>query len=364
MATAVVSIICIALIIIGGMTMSQGILTSADNAALSAEKISIRESKIMRTAVDTARAAQLSWAGLLRVTVDNSGQTKLASFDKWDFIVHYCDSDGTYYTRWLPYTDGVLGDNEWQKARIGLNGPTEYFEPGILNPEEDMVILAKLSPPPGDGTTGEVIVATPNGVESSIPFSSLGYTLLTPHSENTTIASTDYYQLEEATPADGTAITETTDLFAAGEASKKIMHSENDASRPARHVFSLTGISRIPAATWTAYYRCRTLDFQGIKDNEISFYIEILVRKADGTVRTTLATEAAKAYLQSDEVDTWVTKSATYNFPGYTVVNDSDYLEIVYYGETAGDGPDNDGYMQIRIDDSTLDEAEQTRIKA
>jgi hypothetical protein len=345
------------------MTMSQGILTSADSTVLSAEKVSVREGEIMRTAVDAARAAQLSWADRLRVTVDNSGQTKLASFDKWDFIVHYQDSDGTYHTIWLPYTDGALGDNEWQKARIGLNGPTEYFEPGILNPQEDLVILAKLSPPPGDNTTGEVIVATPNGVESSIPFSSLSYTLLIPHAENTTIASTDYYQLEEAAPADS-AMTETTDLFSAGEVSRKMMHSENDASRPARHVFSLTGISKIPAATWTVYYHCRTLDFQGIKDNETSFDIDILVRQADGTVRTTLANKVAKAYLQSDEVDTWVTKSATCNFPGYTVVDGSDYLEIVYYGETQGDGPDNDGYMQIRIDDSTMDEADQTRIKA
>ena len=102
MATAVVSIICIALIVLGGMTMSQGILTSADTAALSVEEISAREGAIMRTEVDTLRAAHLSWADLLRVTVDNSGQTKLASFDKWDFIVHYYDSGGTYYTNGSP----------------------------------------------------------------------------------------------------------------------------------------------------------------------------------------------------------------------------------------------------------------------
>ncbi len=99
MTTAVVSIICIALIILGGMAMSQGFLTSADTTALSIEEISAREGDIMRTETDTIRAEPLSWADLLRVTVDNSGQNKLASFNKWDFIVHYYDGGGTYYTK-------------------------------------------------------------------------------------------------------------------------------------------------------------------------------------------------------------------------------------------------------------------------
>ena len=364
MATAVVSIICIVLIVLGGMTMSQGILTSADAAALSVEEISVREGEIMRTEVDAVRATHLSWADLLRVTVDNNGQTKLASFSKWDCIVHYYDGDGAYYTEWLPYTDGALGDNEWQKARICLNGQPEFFEPGITNPEEELVILAKLSPLPGDATIGDIIMATPNGVQSSISFNNYSYTLLTPHSENTTIAGTDYYQLAEATPADGTTMTETTDIFTANETNRKIMHDENDSSRLARHVFPLTGISQIPTATWTVYYRCRTWEFQGIKNNDVNFDIDILIRKADGTVRTTIATNVANAYLTEDEVDMWVTISATYGFLEYSVVDDSDYLEIVYYGETDSYGPDNPGYMQIRIDDNTLAEADQTRIEA
>lgn len=367
MATAVVSIICIALIVLGGMTMSQGILTSADTTALSVEEISAREGEIMRTEVDAVRAAYLSWADFLRVTVDNSGQTKLASFSKWDFIVNYYDGEGTYYTKWLPYTEGTPGDNEWQKARVCLNGQPEFFEPGIMNPEEELVILAKLSPLPGDATTGEVIISTPNGIRDSISFNNYGYTLLTPHSENTTIAGTDYYQLEEATLADGTAMVVTTDEFSQNETARKVLYNESQPSRLARHVFPLTGISKIPAATWTVYYRCRTWGDPQFpdKDDDVNFDIDILVRKSDGTLRTTIATNVADAYLTKDEAEIWVTKSGTYDFPGYTVVDDSDYLEIVYYGETDNNGPkDGPGYMQIRIDDNTLAQADQTRIKA
>ena len=364
MAIIVVTIICIVMIVVGGMTLSQGILTSADATAFSVEGISVREGEMTRTELDAVRAAHLHWADQLRVTVENSGQTKLASFNKWDLIANYFDSGGTYHSEWLPYTDEEPEDNEWQKAKLCLNGQTEFFEPEIMNPEEEMIILAKLNPLPGDATTGNITIATPNGIYDSISFSNLGYALLTPHSENTTIAGTDYFELVEATPGDGIAITETTDIFTANETARKVLYDENNPSRLARHVYPLTGIEQIPTATWTVYYRCRTLGFGSIEDNDVNFSIDIFIRRPDGSIMTVLAFHVAKAYLTSGEVDMWVTKSATYNFPGYTVDDDNDYLEIVYYGQTDSEGPSSPGYMQIRIDDSTLDKSYQTRIEA
>ncbi|MFC1982292.1 hypothetical protein ACFLV5_00650 [Chloroflexota bacterium] len=345
------------------MTMSQGFLSSADSSALSVQEINATEGEIKRTALTMVSAANLSWADLLRVRLENSGQTKLASFSKWDVIVEYHDESGTYYTKWLPYVEGTLGDNQWQKKVIYLNGSPEVFEPAILNHGEEMVILAKLSPLPGTGTAGNAIISSPNGIRDSSSFSSLGYTLLVPHSENTTIARTAYYHLREGAFADGSAMTETTDLFDTDEADRKMMYDETQPSRPARHVFSLLGISEIPASTWTVYYRCRTWEINQIQDGDVNFDIDILIRKLDGTVRATIATGVADAYLASGEEETWLTKSGTYDFPGYTVVDESDYLEIVYYGETDASGPQEDpGYMQIRIDDDTLPEADQTRI--
>ena len=105
MAAIVVSIICVAMIIVGGMTLSQGILTSADTAAASAHEISLREGEMTRTDLEVVRANYLSWADLLRVTVKNTGQTKLYDFDKWDFIIRYIDASGTDHAEWLPYTE-------------------------------------------------------------------------------------------------------------------------------------------------------------------------------------------------------------------------------------------------------------------
>lgn len=364
MATIIVSIICIAMIIVGGMTLSQGILTSADSAALSVEDISIREGELNRTSLENLRATQLSWADFLRVTVQNTGQTKLASFDKWDVIVHYFDDSGTYYTKWLPYTEETPGADKWQVARIGLNGPTEFFEPSILNPSEELVILANINPLSGNATVGDITVSTANGVYDSISFSNPGYTLLTPHSESTIIASTEYYEIAEATSADGPLLTYRQD-YVRDVGGRKLLFKEDDPARDARHVFPLVGITDIPAANWTAYYRCFISGGGGFPrtDGDVSLSIDVIIRQADGTVRTTIGTDVAKAYINTGEEDIWLIKNATYAFPGYTVIDENDYLEIDYYIQSVL-GPDNDtGYLQLSIDNDTLDAADQTRIE-
>jgi archaellum component FlaF (FlaF/FlaG flagellin family) len=365
MAALVVSIICIAMIIVGGMTLSQGILTSADTAATSVQEISVREGEIMRSDIDAVRAAYLSWSDLLRVTVKNTGQTKMASYDKWDVIANYFDSTGNYTSKWLPYTDSTPGDNEWQNARIGLNGPAEFFEPGILNPEEEMVILAHLNPPPGNATNGNVTVATPNGIYSSISFSNPGYARLTPQSENITIAGVKYYELVEAAPADGAAMTSRAD-FNRNEGSRKILYNINQPTRAAKHIYPLIGISEIPEAYWTVYYRCYTWGGGQFprQDDDVRFNIDILVRAADGTLRATIDNAVALAYVDKGDEGVWITITGNYDFPGYTVVDENDYLEIDYYGQTTL-GPDSDsGYMQLSMDDNTLPISEQTRIEA
>jgi len=171
METAIVSLICIALIVFGGMTMSQGFLTSVDSTTAGLEEMSDRDENIMRTELSTVDAT-LTSATNLQVTLENSGQTKLASFDKWDVIVQYYADGGAYQVRWLPYTEGELGVNEWNCEGIYLGGAAEAFEPGIVNPGEEVVIEAYLVPPVGDNTTNLAVVSTPNGIPASISFTS------------------------------------------------------------------------------------------------------------------------------------------------------------------------------------------------
>jgi hypothetical protein len=169
METAIVSIICIALIVFGGMTMSRGLITSFDNSATGLDAAGQRNEIIMRTEI-TPLEANLASENTLEITVENSGQCRLAEFDKWDIIVQYYDSTGTYHIVWLPYTEAALGDNEWETAWIHINEAPEIFEPNVLNPGERMLIRAQLNPEVGAGTTNMAVIATPSGITASTYF--------------------------------------------------------------------------------------------------------------------------------------------------------------------------------------------------
>ncbi len=176
METAIVALIAMALMVLGGVTMSQGFLSSADTTTAGLEEMSETAGEIMRTELSILSATQPA-ADTLEVTLRNSGQTKLANFARWDIIVQYYDGGASYYVKWLDHTEGALGNDEWKKTGIYLDAGTsnpEVFEPGILNPGEEIVIEAKLDPSVGQGTTNLVVVSTPNGIPVSISFP--GYT--------------------------------------------------------------------------------------------------------------------------------------------------------------------------------------------
>jgi hypothetical protein len=176
METAFVSIVCVALMVIGGMTMSQGFLSSVDTTTSNIQVLSQRDESIMRTNIEVLEATQTS-ANLLKVTLRNCGQTKMAEFEKWDIIVHTQKSAGQPYVTWLPYNSGLLAANEWNIEGIYRDAfalTPEAFEPGILNPDEEVMLQCKLDPAVGPGTVNLVSITTPNGVTVSKAFD--GYT--------------------------------------------------------------------------------------------------------------------------------------------------------------------------------------------
>jgi hypothetical protein len=172
METAIVSVICVALILLGGMTMSQGFLSSVDTTTLGLDEIGTRDADILRTEVSALSATWSSLTNTLEVSLRNSGQVKLASFNKWDVIVQYY-TNTSYKVQYLAYTNGTPGSNQWAKEGIyedAAGSEPEVFDPNILNPGEEMVIQAKLDPPVGLETTNLAVVCTPNGVPTSKSF--------------------------------------------------------------------------------------------------------------------------------------------------------------------------------------------------
>lgn len=356
MTTAVVCIICIAMIVVGCMTLSQGVLTSADTAALSAQQLSVREGEMMRTGL-TGVSASLPAANTLQAVIENSGQTRLASYDKWDFIVQYYDAADNYYVNWLPYHEGALGNNQWHETGLYFNGQPEAFEPEILNPQEQLDLKAILNPAAGYRAIN-MTIATPNGIAPTLV---CGPPVLTAHTETVSPGGTSFSMLKGWTPADGAAVTATTASISQNETGRWLLHNSADASRNATHLFPLSGINKIAAASWTVRYRGRADGWASGSFINAFLSIDIIIRQADGSIRATVATDCARAVFTGS--DNWVDISASYSFPGYTVVKDTDYLEIDYYGNSENEGPNGTSYLRLRVDDSSLPESSQTRIE-
>jgi len=90
--------------------------------------------------------------------------------------------------------------------------------------------------------------------------------------------------------------------------------------------------------------------------------LDVLVRQSDGTIRTTLATNVANSANITGTA--WQTFTGTYGFPGYTVVDDTDYLEFALFAEVTANTSDPSVAVDFRMDDSTLAVADQTRVQA
>jgi KaiC/GvpD/RAD55 family RecA-like ATPase len=85
--------------------------------------------------------------------------------------------------------------------------------------------------------------------------------------------------------------------------------------------------------------------------------VDVLIRKSDGIIRQTIATKVANS---SNLTTTAQTLSGTYSWPIYTVVDETDYLEVDYYLNVTVANSGVTAYL--RIDDSSLDIVNQTRV--
>ena len=245
-------------------------------------------------------------------------------------------------------------------ADIWQNGPNEYFDPGLLNPQEDLVIWAPLNPAPAASSSLDVTVIADTGADSTMTVTTPAAGMFVPHAETFSITGTDYFYLLGGVPADGTNMTEQTPPLVRRSVGRWLLYNTADPTQYARHCFTLNGITALPASTWTVTYRGRgTGSWSG--NNDAQFNIDVLIRQKDGTVRQTIAASVATATLVT--YNDWETITATYSFPGYTVVDPSDLLEIDFYGQAIGNGPSSaSALIELDVDDSTLAAADQTRI--
>jgi len=161
METILVSLVCMALIVISTVTLTVSTFQSASRLADSWQTMEQTSSNLARTEISAVAPADYA-GGILDFTVQKGGQINLADFPGWDVIVRYQSGDVQYLTYSATYPPAA---NQWTvKGIYMLDGNPEVFDPDILDPGEMMTVSANLSPEISQGETAAVTVSTPNGV--------------------------------------------------------------------------------------------------------------------------------------------------------------------------------------------------------
>jgi hypothetical protein len=164
METALISIVSIALVIVSTVTMTMGLFQSATGLSHSWQQMEQQAGSIRQTEISVVPPGNYR-GGLVVLRVLNTGQTNLDDFTSWDVIAQHEASSLSYIVYSESYPPAY---NEWTVDGISItgNGP-ERFDPGILNPGEEMTLVINLWPEIDEGETARITVTTPNGVIST-----------------------------------------------------------------------------------------------------------------------------------------------------------------------------------------------------
>ena len=126
-----------------------------------------------RAASKIAGPSDLSMQALpmIELTLTNEGDIPLGPFEDWD-VIFETQLSSTLGVSYLTYTSSTSpGQNQWTVLGIYLNAASstpEIADPGILDPGEQMVVLANPSPAHGGNTYGRATFVTPNGLTTRV----------------------------------------------------------------------------------------------------------------------------------------------------------------------------------------------------
>jgi archaellum component FlaF (FlaF/FlaG flagellin family) len=163
MENAIVTAICICLILVGAVTLSMNAFSSINTISDSMKEMESFARDIRQTSINTVDSTTQAGGDQVEITISNNGNTSLTHFSSWDIIVIY--EEGT--VQWLSYTDSTPG---WSVTGLYYNDNPEIFEPNILNPEEEMKVLLRLSPAVSEGTVNAATISTVNGITTQTMF--------------------------------------------------------------------------------------------------------------------------------------------------------------------------------------------------
>jgi len=168
METVIPAIIVITLLLLATFVISEQSLTAQEAVSESWQEMQERVEERTRTALSPVEAETREAGAKVEITLQNDGDTKLADFDQWDVILQYNNGN----VQWYPFSTQEAS-GKWTVVGIYLDASEvsgEVYDPGILNPGEEILLRVLVSPSVGSPTTNLATIATPNGITASTVF--------------------------------------------------------------------------------------------------------------------------------------------------------------------------------------------------
>ena len=172
MPTVIATLISIGLLISSLGVLAQGGFKAVDLLTAAWVESEERTNTIANTRIEVLSATHS--APQVDISLKNTGDQAVRSFEEWDVLVQYYESGGAYHTEWLSYTSAATpGNNEWTVRGIYIDAgslTTEVFEPNVFNPDEELIVRFTLSPAARTASKNQVALSTPNGVTATTMF--------------------------------------------------------------------------------------------------------------------------------------------------------------------------------------------------
>jgi len=158
-----VSIVCLAVLLLGMGTLALGSFNSVDVLVYAMKDEESQAASIRQTAISSVNSTTYASGTMADLSLENTGQVSLYDYGRWDVIVRYENGE----VQWIPYGSSTPG---WSVKSIQIDGRAEVFNPLILDPSETITLTLKLQPAVTDNSTNVATVATANGVSAEVVF--------------------------------------------------------------------------------------------------------------------------------------------------------------------------------------------------
>ncbi len=157
------------------LTLASSFLSSQQAYQAGLKNMESRLNEQVHTSLQEINAKTISGGNGIQMIYKNNGSEKVANFKNWDVIVQYYDlsTPSKYYTVWVPYVESNPSNNEWTVSGIyadAKRGIMEAYDPGILNPGEEIMIEVHLPHTIALASQIQVTLAVKNGANLSTVF--------------------------------------------------------------------------------------------------------------------------------------------------------------------------------------------------